>query len=82
MSLLVPLALPARAESDQEPSRTRIPVWSLLLLGLAALAVSVAVIPHSAAAIAGLLAVGVVLVLVFIVVDRRASRCGVAAQGF
>ena len=73
MGLLVPLVLPARSESDGAPSPTRIPIWSLLLLGVAALAVSAAAIPRSAAAITGLLAVAVVLVLVFIAVDRRVS---------
>ncbi|MCX2932913.1 MFS transporter [Mycobacterium sp. CVI_P3] len=73
MSLLVPVALPTRAETDGGSSGSRIPVRSLMLLGLAALAVSAAVIPRSAAAIAGLLALGVALVLVFIVVDRRVS---------
>ncbi|BBY67328.1 MFS transporter [Mycolicibacterium helvum] len=82
MSLLVPLALPARTQSDQEMARTRIPVRSLLLLGMAALAVSVAVIPHSAAAIGGLLAVGVTLVLVFIVVDRRVSAAVLPRKAF
>lgn len=82
MSLLVPLALPARAQSDQQATRTRIPVRSLLLLGMAALAVSVAVIPHSAAAIAGLLAVGVMLVAVFIVVDRRVSAAVLPHKAF
>ncbi|NTY62939.1 MFS transporter [Mycolicibacterium sphagni] len=82
MSLLVPLALPARAQSDEHVTRTRIPVRSLLLLGMAALAVSVAVIPHSAAAIAGLLAVGVTLVAVFIVVDRRVSAAVLPHKAF
>ena len=82
MSLLVPLALPARAQSDEQATRTRIPVRSLLLLGMAALAVSVAVIPHSAAAIAGLLAVGVTLVAVFIVVDRRVSAAVLPHKAF
>jgi MFS family permease len=82
MSLLVPLALPARVASDQQPVRTRIPVRSLLLLGTAALAVSVAVIPHSPAAIAGLLAVGVVLGVVFIVVDRRVSAAVLPRKAF
>lgn len=82
MSLLVPLALPARVQSDEQATRTRIPVRSLLLLGMAALAVSVAVIPHSAAAIAGLLAVGVTLVAVFIVVDRRVSAAVLPHKAF
>jgi MFS family permease len=82
MSLLVPVALPARAPAAQEMIRTHIPVRSLLLLGLAALAVSVAVLPHSAAAIAGLLAVGAALVLVFILVDRRVSAAVLPRKAF
>ncbi len=57
-------------------------MWSLLLLGVAALTVSVAVIPHSAGAIAGLLAVGAALVAVFIVVDRRASAAVLPRKAF
>jgi hypothetical protein len=68
---LVPIALPARGQPDE--ARTRIPVWSLLLLGAAALAVSVAGIPHDGRATAALLVVGGALVAVFILVDRRQS---------
>ncbi len=82
MSLLVPLALPARADSDDAPPRTRIPVWSLLLLGVAALTVSAAVIPHSAAAIAGLLAASAVLVAVFLFVDRRVTAAVLPRKAF
>lgn len=82
MSLLVPLVLPSRTVSGQGVSRTRIPVWSLLLLGVAALAVSVAVIPRSAAAIVVLLAVGVVLVGVFVAVDRRVSAAVLPRKAF
>jgi MFS family permease len=82
MSLLVPLALPARAHTDQPSLRTRIPVWSLLLLGVAALMVSSAVIPHGAAAIAGLLAVGAMLVAVFFVVDRRSQATVLPRKAF
>ena len=49
----------------------RVPVWSLLLIGSAALAVSIAQLPHNAWVIAGLLVVGVLLVGAFVVVDRR-----------
>jgi MFS family permease len=76
MAVLVPLALPSRtaAESAQDArNRTRIPVWSLLLLGAAALAVSVAGIPRNPAATAGLLVVGAGLVGAFVFVDRRMS---------
>ena len=43
MAALVPGALPARRDDDPAPAAiSRIPVWSLLLLGAAALAISVA----------------------------------------
>jgi hypothetical protein len=48
-------------------------VWSLLLLGSAALLVSVAGIPHDWRATAALLAGGALLVVVFIYIDRRLS---------
>ncbi|OBF27170.1 MFS transporter [Mycobacterium sp. ACS1612] len=73
MAVLVPIALPARASAEVERARTPIPVWSLLLLGAAALAVSVAGIPHDWRATAALLALGAVLVVIFVYVDRRAS---------
>jgi MFS family permease len=71
MAVLVPIVLPARAQTDE--GRTPIPVWSLLLLGSAALAVSVAGIPHDTWATAGLLALGAALVALFVFVDRRLS---------
>jgi MFS family permease len=71
MAILVPIALPARRDADVEDSRTPIPVWSLLLLGTAALAVSVAGIPRDWRATAGLLAAGAALVVIFVLVDRR-----------
>ncbi|TGD88538.1 MFS transporter [Mycolicibacterium sp. CH28] len=83
MSLLVPLALPARSAAAQEQTtRTRIPVWSLLLLGLAALTVSGAAIPHNPAVIGGLLAVGAALALVFVVVDRQVSAAVLPRKAF
>lgn len=73
MAALVPSALPARQHRDQLPSEIpRIPVGSLLLLGAAALAISVAGVQRAAAATCGLLAVGVAVVGLFLVVDRRA----------
>jgi MFS family permease len=72
---LVPVVL--AAGGDASPSQTtapptlRVPVWSLLLIGSAALAVSIAQLPHNASVIAGLLVVGVLLVGAFVVVDRR-----------
>lgn len=74
MAVLVPLALPARAPATGEPSALRIPIWSLLLLGSAALAISIAGIPRNAALTSVLLAAGLVLVAAFVVVDRRRFR--------
>lgn len=73
MALLVPFALPARVRGDGEIAPFRIPIWSLLLLGVAALSVSVAGIPRSPVLTAALLLAGVVLVVVFLVVDRRVA---------
>jgi MFS family permease len=73
MAILVPFALPGRRPGAEPPPPSRIPVWSLLLLGTAALAISVAGIPRNTALTAALLAVGVALVLAFLVVDRRTS---------
>jgi MFS family permease len=72
MAILVPIALPAgRVGPTAQTSVARVPVWSLVLIGAAALAVSVAQIPHNRAATAGLLAASVVLVGLFAVVDWR-----------
>lgn len=81
MAILVPVVLASRrvtpdAGADPAAERARIPVWSLLVIGAAALAVSVAQLPRHAAAIMGLLALGLLLVGAFVVVDRR-SRSGV-----
>ena len=74
MAALVPMVLPAgRADPDGAAPALKIPVWSLLLLGAAALAVSVAEIPHSRAAMAALLAASVLLVAVFVLADRQMS---------
>ncbi len=72
VALVVPRALPPgrAAHHDAAPGR-RIPLWSLLLLSLAALSVSLAAVPHSRAAMVWLMAVSVVLVTVFLVLDRR-----------
>ena len=72
MAALVPMVLPAgRADSDGAAPALKIPVWSLLLLGTAALTVSVAQVPHDSVATTALLAASVLLVAVFLVVDRR-----------
>jgi hypothetical protein len=70
---LVPFALPSRNGDPEESVRQRIPVRSVLLLGLAALAVSVAGIPRNVVVTVVLVAVGAALVAVFLLLDRRAS---------
>jgi MFS family permease len=83
MAVLVPAALPAgRADWRHTAPAWDVPVWSLLLLGAAALAVSVAEIPHNGAATIGLLAAGVLLVVVFVLVDRRMSVAVLPATTF
>ena len=72
MAILVPFALPGR-QPGAEPPPSPIPVWSLLLLGTAALAISVAGILRNIGFTVALLVAGVALVLVFLVVDRRTS---------
>ncbi|MGA8543986.1 MAG: MFS transporter [Mycobacterium sp.] len=73
MAALVPVVLPAGRGDPNAAASLKIPVWSLLLLGAAALTVSVAQVPHNGVATAALLAVSVLLVAVFVVVDRRTS---------
>lgn len=72
MAALVPFALPGR-RADEAPSGDRIPIWSLLLLGTAALSISMAGIPRNAAVTGALLALGVALVATFLVVDKRTA---------
>ena len=71
MAVLVPIVLPARDGSGA--SAPGIPAWSLALLGTAAMAVSAAGIPHDARGTAALVALGVVLVVGFVLVDHRAK---------
>jgi MFS family permease len=72
MAMLVPIALAAgRVDPNAEAPVMKVPVWSLLLMGAAALAVSVAQIPHNIIATVGLLAAGAVLVGLFVIVDWR-----------
>jgi MFS family permease len=74
MGALVPLVLPAgHANPDQPATGLRVPVWSMLLLSAAALAISIAQVPTNAAPTAVLLAVSVILIVAFIVVDRRTA---------
>ena len=72
VAILVPIALAAgRADPSGAMSKMKVPVWSLLLLGAAALAVSVAQLPRNFTATIGLLATAAVLVGVFLIVDWR-----------
>lgn len=75
MAVLVPIALGAApgdpAGAAAASPTLKVPVWSLLLMGAAALAVSVAQLPHNLMATAGLLGAGALLVGMFVVVDRR-----------
>ena len=72
MAVLVPRVLTnADVDTGDATAITKVPVLSLLLMGAAALAVSVAGLPHNAFATAGLLVTGVVLVVAFVFVDWR-----------
>jgi MFS family permease len=83
MAALVPMVLPAgRVDPDGAAPALKIPVWSLLLLGTAALTVSVAEVPHNGVATTALLAVSVLLVAVFVVVDRRMSAAVLPPSAF
>ncbi|HKV18691.1 MAG TPA: MFS transporter [Mycobacterium sp.] len=73
MAALVPGALPARESGGPRPAVLRIPLWSLLLLGTAALVISVAGVQRAAVATFSLLAAGAGLVALFLFVDRRTS---------
>lgn len=72
MAVTVAMVLPAgRGEHRGEP--IRMPMRSLLILGAAALVVSLAQLPHSYLAAGGLLAFGGILLGAFVFVDRRAT---------
>ena len=81
IAVLVPFALPART-GELPAVRDGIPVWSLLLLGSAALAVSVAAIPRNGAWTAALLVTGALLVAIFLVVDRRTKAAVLPPTAF
>lgn len=75
MAILVPAALAATSiERDSAGPATKVPVWSLLLLGGAALAVSIAQLPRNMAATAGLLVVSGALVVACVLVNRWRSE--------
>jgi MFS family permease len=74
MAALVPGVLPAgRGDRSDTAAALKTPVWSVLLLGAAALTISVAQLPTNAAETAGLLSVSLALLVVFVLVDRRSS---------
>ncbi|KAA1250673.1 MFS transporter [Mycobacterium simiae] len=74
MVMLVFAVLTRRVSSGGDKSVTRqhrVPVWSVLLMGAAALAVSVAEFPRYLVQTAGLLAAAALLIAIFVVVDWR-----------
>ncbi|WP_396937412.1 MFS transporter, partial [Mycolicibacterium sp.] len=73
MAVMVPVVLPGRDSTAAHKALPGVPIWSLALLGAAAMAVSVAGIPHDVRATAALLVLGGLLVAAFIAVDRRMS---------
>ncbi|MBV8929359.1 MAG: MFS transporter [Mycobacteriaceae bacterium] len=82
MLTLVPGALPAKRPNFGSMQRSRIPVCSLVLLGAAALAVSVAGIQSSALATGVTLTAGVALVACFLIVDRRVGAAVLPRAAF
>ena len=83
MAVLAPGVLSVgNSEQDRTRPASQVPVPSIILLGAAALAVSVASLPHNTVATAGLLAFGVGLVGVFLVVDRRMTTAVLPASVF
>jgi MFS family permease len=83
MVALVPIVSAAGGiDQSDSASALKVPVASLLLLGAAALAVSVAEIPHNGIATAGLLVASVLLVVMFLVVDRRMTPAALPPSAF
>ena len=83
MGVLVPIVLTAgRVDQSEAPPGLKVPVWSLMLVGSAALAISVAEVPKNGIATAGLLVLSVLLVAVFVVVDRRMSAAVLPPSAF
>lgn len=70
LAVLQPGRVGAVREHPVTPVR-KVPVWSLLLMSSAALTVSIAALPHHLVQNLGLLLAGVLLVVAFVVVDRR-----------
>jgi MFS family permease len=82
IAVSVPTVLAAGRVDRGAVRTTRIPVLALLLLGTAALVVSVAELPRNLAATAALLAAGALLVVVFVAVDRRLSSAALPPSAF
>ncbi len=83
MAALVPVVLPTgRVEPSGAAPALKIPVWSLLLLGAAALTISVAQVPHNRVATIVLVAASVLLVATFLLVDRRMSAAVLPPSAF
>ena len=74
MALLVPVALGGRAVErvvDAPAASASVPWWSLLAVAAAVVAISVAQLPRTVAAMAALLSVAVLLAVAVIAVERR-----------
>ncbi len=71
MVVLVPRVLPAHVDSSEAGRTLKVPVWSIVLLGTAALTISVAQVPTNVGLTAALLATSLALVGAFVIVDRR-----------
>ncbi|MGN7781702.1 MFS transporter [Mycolicibacterium sp. 22603] len=69
---LVPKSLPKRSRGDRVAA-SGVPIWSLVLLGAAALLVSVAGLASDLLVTGLILALSVALIGAFIIVDRRAA---------
>jgi MFS family permease len=83
MAVLVPGVLPAgRGDRSKPAPALKTPVWSVLLLGTAALTISVAQVPTHVAVIAALLVVSLALIVIFVLVDRRSSVKVLPASAF
>jgi MFS family permease len=83
MSVLAPGVLSVDGcGQNRDRAATRVPVPSIILLGAAALTVSMASVPRNTAATGALLIVGAVLVGVFLVVDRRMTTAVLPASVF
>lgn len=81
IAALVPVALPRRTGAVED-SGPGVPMGSLLLLGTAAMLVSVAAIPRNILATVALLAGGVALVAVFLRADRRSRPSVLPSSAF